>query len=62
MVRYKKKLEDDIRCTFEYGLTILIENEMVQCWKCDYMICGDKDEYCRKHPEYKDAQGYRRNQ
>ena len=30
--------------------------------KCDYMICGDEDEYCRKHPEYKDEQGYRRNQ
>ena len=29
--------------------------------KCDYMICGDEDEYCRQHPEYKDAQGYRRN-
>lgn len=29
--------------------------------KCDYMICGDEDEYCRQHLEYKDAQGYRRN-
>lgn len=29
--------------------------------KCDYMICGDEDEYCRQHPEYKDVQGYRRN-
>lgn len=29
--------------------------------KCDYMICGDKDPYCREHPEYRDEQGYRRN-
>ena len=29
--------------------------------KCDYMICSDEDEYCCKHPEYKDAQGCRRN-
>jgi hypothetical protein len=29
--------------------------------KCDYMICGDEDEYCCKHPEYKDEQGCRRN-
>ena len=30
-------------------------------FKCDYTICGDEGEYCRQHPEYKDAQGYRRN-
>ena len=29
--------------------------------KCDYTICGDKDPYCREHPEYRDEQGYRRN-
>ena len=29
--------------------------------KCDYTICGDKDPYCRVHPEYRDEQGYRRN-
>ncbi len=29
--------------------------------KCDYTICGDKDEYCKLHPEYVDEQGYRRN-
>ncbi len=29
--------------------------------KCDYSIVGDKDEYARKHPEYVDEKGYRRN-
>ena len=29
--------------------------------KCDYTICGDKDPYCREHPEYRGAQGYSRN-
>ncbi len=29
--------------------------------RCDYTICGDRDDYCRKHPEYRDEQGYRRN-
>ncbi len=29
--------------------------------KCDYAICGDQDEYLKKHPEYVDEQGYRRN-
>ena len=29
--------------------------------KCDYTICGDKDPYLAEHPEYCDAQGYRRN-
>ena len=30
--------------------------------KCDYTICGDRDPYLKEHPEYRDAQGYRRNQ
>ena len=29
--------------------------------KCDYTICGDRDEFCRSHPEYIDEKGYRRN-
>lgn len=29
--------------------------------KCDYTICGDRDAYLKEHPEYRDAQGYRRN-
>ena len=29
--------------------------------RCDYTICGNKDDNCKTRPEYKDAQGYRRN-
>lgn len=29
--------------------------------KCDYTICGDRDAYCKAHPEYRDEAGYRRN-
>ncbi len=29
--------------------------------KCDYTICGDKDEYISQHPEYVDEKGFRRN-
>lgn len=29
--------------------------------KCDYTICGDRDEYLKAHPEYRDEAGYRRN-
>ena len=29
--------------------------------RCDYAICGDRDPFLREHPEYRDAQGYRRN-
>ena len=29
--------------------------------KCDYAICGNRDPYLKEHPEYRDAQGYRRN-
>lgn len=29
--------------------------------KCDYAICGDQDDYCKAHPEYRDEAGYRRN-
>ncbi len=29
--------------------------------KCDYTICGDREEYAKQHPEYKDEIGYRRN-
>lgn len=29
--------------------------------RCDYAICGDWDEYCKAHPEYRDEAGYRRN-
>ncbi len=33
----------------------------VEGTKCDYTICGDKDEYITKHPEYRDTAGFRRN-
>lgn len=29
--------------------------------KCDYTICGDRDDYLKEHPEYVDEAGYRRN-
>lgn len=29
--------------------------------KCDYTICGDRDEYIAAHPEYVDEKGFRRN-
>lgn len=29
--------------------------------RCDYTIVGDRDPYVQKHPEYRDAAGYRRN-
>lgn len=29
--------------------------------KCDYTVCGDRDEYVKRHPEYRDEAGYRRN-
>ena len=29
--------------------------------KCDYTVCGSRDEYIKEHPEYTDGHGYRRN-
>ena len=29
--------------------------------RCDYTICGDRDQYLKDHPEYTDKDGYRRN-
>lgn len=29
--------------------------------RCDYTICGSRDSYPAKHPEYRDEAGYRRN-
>lgn len=29
--------------------------------RCDYTICGDRDQYLKDHPEYTDEDGYRRN-
>lgn len=29
--------------------------------KCDYSICGDRDDYLKEQPEYVDKAGFRRN-
>lgn len=38
----------------------LLEVMPAMC-KCDYTICGDRDEYLKEHPEYVDEAGFRRN-
>lgn len=54
-------------CNPDYTAMELIHAKLIRTTtcangpKCDYTICGDKDDYCRQHPEYKDEQGYRRN-
>lgn len=30
--------------------------------KCDYIICGDRDESIKKYPKYLDEQGFGRNE
>lgn len=54
-------------CNVDYVSMELIHARLVRkttcsngC-KCDYTICGDKDEYAKEHPEYRDEAGYRRN-
>lgn len=54
-------------CNVDYKAMELIHAKLIRketCVnekKCDYTICGDKDEFINKHPEYKDQQGFRRN-
>lgn len=54
-------------CNPDYTAMELIHAKLVRTTtcsngcKCDYNVCGDKDEFCRKHLEYKDESGYRRN-
>ena len=54
-------------CNPDYTAMELIHAKLVRTHtcsngtKCDYTICGDCDEYAKAHPEYVDAQGYRRN-
>ena len=54
-------------CNVDYGSMELIHAKLVRTttcvdgYKCDYAICGDKDPYCKAHPEYRDEAGYRRN-
>ena len=54
-------------CNVDYASMELIHARLVRkttgsngC-KCDYTICGNKDEYVKQHPEYRDEAGYRRN-
>ena len=54
-------------CNVDYGSMELIHAKLVRTMtcvegcKCDYTICGDKDPYCKAHPEYRDEAGFRRN-
>ena len=43
------------------GAKLIRKGTCVDGDKCDYTICGDKDEFCKLHPEYRDEKGYRRN-
>ncbi len=54
-------------CNGDFDAMALIHARLVRTTtcsngcKCDYTICGDKDEYVKEHPEYKDEAGYKRN-
>ena len=54
-------------CNVDYASMELLHARLVRTTtcvngdKCDYVICGDQDPYLKKHPEYRDALGYRRN-
>ena len=54
-------------CNVDYAGMELIRARLVRTTtcadgdRCDYAICGDRDPFLREHPEYRDAQGYRRN-
>ena len=54
-------------CNVDYKSMELIHAKLIRTKtcvdedKCDYTICGDKDEYISAHPEYIDDKGYRRN-
>ncbi len=55
-------------CNVDYAAMELIHARLIRTstcvngCKCDYTICGDRDEFISKHPEYRDGAGYRRNQ
>ena len=65
----KNGLEDIMPalCNVDYASMELIHAKLIRTTtcadgcKCDYTICGDRDEYVRKHPEYRDEAGYRKN-
>ena len=54
-------------CNGDYDAMALLHARLVRTTtcsngcRCDYTICGDKDEYLKEHPEYRDEAGYRRN-
>ncbi len=54
-------------CNVDFASMELIHARLVRTTtcangsKCDYTICGDRDEYLKFHPEYRDEAGYRRN-
>ena len=54
-------------CNVDFASMELIHARLVRTTtcangcKCDYTICGDRDEYLKAHPEYRDEAGYRRN-
>ena len=54
-------------CNVDYVSMELIHAKLIRTStcvdgsKCDYVICADKDEYIKKHPEYRDKAGYRKN-
>ena len=54
-------------CNVDYASMELLHAKLVRTTtcangcKCDYTICGDNDPYLKKHPEYRDKAGYRRN-
>lgn len=54
-------------CNPDYTAMELIHAKLVRTTtcsngcKCDYNVCGDKDEYCKKNVEFIDEEGYRIN-
>ena len=54
-------------CNVDYASMELIHAKLIRTstcvegCKCDYTICGDRDLYIQKHPEYRDEMGFRRN-
>ena len=54
-------------CNPDYAAMELLHAQLVRANtcaigdKCDYTICGDRNEYLKEHPEYVDEQGFRRN-
>ena len=54
-------------CNVDYASMELLHAKLVRTTtcvdgcRCDYTICGDQDPYVKEHPEYRDENGYRRN-